>query len=145
MSGKGKKYWESVWDEREEYSDEQKLDRMLKRYSFQCFNSYGKEVHQYYYPGLACIEHRRSNSIESALSNLKQKILNNSPIWKDGDLYNIISLVDEKLGTNHLSAFTVRKKSSICDCIFGFFSSLCDKNTVDKNAPTSTSSYHTFT
>jgi hypothetical protein len=29
MSGKGKKYWESVWDEREEYSDEQKLDRML--------------------------------------------------------------------------------------------------------------------
>ncbi|KTC92364.1 hypothetical protein OQJ18_10075 [Fluoribacter dumoffii] len=125
MSGKGLHYWRQAWDNAGFSKDYQNADYLLKRYARQSFTSYGNEIAHFYFGESRSIfvptinsQSRRSTPdrqrMDSVIDDL-QGILNGRPIYKDGDLHNILRVFGEKTNRDYTTSFNIAEKPSFLE------------------------------
>lgn len=127
-------YWRKAWDEAgtvlsgKDPKHYNNADYVLKRYARQSFNTYGKEVADFYFGKARSIfvatinseslrtKENNRQSMDSVIADL-QKLIGTRPIYEDGDLHKIIQVFGEKTAPDHekdyyTKSFTIEKKPS---------------------------------
>lgn len=139
MSGKGLDYWRQAWSDAGFLAAYQNADYLLKRYARQSFNTYGKDVAEFYFgkprsifaPGInskSCRSTPDRQSMDSVIKDL-QGILNGRSIYQDGDLHNILQVFGEMTNQDCTTSFTIVQKPSFFEhfMFLEFFLSLLQK------------------
>ncbi|WP_454782311.1 hypothetical protein [Legionella sp. WA2022007384] len=123
MSGKGLPYWRQAWNDAGFLEDYQKADYLLKRYARQSFNTYGKEIADFYFgpsrsifvPSInskSCRLTPNRKSMDSVIKDL-QGILDDRSIYRNGDLHNILQVFEENTHQKYTDSFSIVEKPSL--------------------------------
>ncbi|PWY55441.1 hypothetical protein DGG96_11725 [Legionella qingyii] len=139
MSGKGLAYWRQAWQDAGFGNNYENALYLLKRYARQSFNTYGKDVANFYFgesrsifaPSIShksCRLTRDERSMERVIKDL-QGILDGRPIYQDGDLHNILKVFGEKMKQDCTTSFKIVQKPSFFEhfMFLEYFLSLLQK------------------
>ena len=123
MSGKGLPYWRKAWNDAKFLENYQIADYLLKHYARQTFNTYGKDVADFYFgkprsifvPSTNSKSYRLTTDRQSMDSVIKdlQGILDGRSIYRDGDLHNILQVFEEKTNQKYMASFSIVEKPSL--------------------------------
>jgi len=127
MSGKGFEYWNNMWDnassvreqtliyEAETESGANAL-HLLHAYGQQLFTSYGNDVERSLDQNGPMMP-TRYYDINDVLERV-QVALGTRPLYRNGDLYHILQVIDRNTGSNFLTKFECRNKPSVWASFF---------------------------